>query len=127
MNARILVIDDDIAIRELLTLILSEEGYQVIEQSAFCGLDPILAVRPDLILLDARMPRMSGIEASQLIKKHPRMSNVPIVAMSASSPKELAAMQCDAYILKPFDVDNLLHQVEKVLKHKRSYLEPVVG
>ena len=127
MNARILVIDDDSAIRELLTMILTEEGYQAIEHNAFCGLDPVLAVQPDLILLDARMPRMSGIEASRLLKTYPQTSKIPIIAMSASIPKEFAAMQCDSYILKPFDVDNLLHKVASLLKHNPTYLESVAG
>lgn len=127
MKTPILIIDDELAIRELLTMILSEENYNVVMFDQFTGMEEILAVAPALIILDAKMPRISGIELSHMLKAHPQTCKVPLLALSASSPKELARMECDGFLSKPFDVNELIEKVDNLLKSSQLHLEALAS
>jgi two-component system phosphate regulon response regulator PhoB len=119
--------DDEAAIRELLNMILVEENYQVVEFEEFQGMDSLVKADPALIILDAKLPKVSGIEVSQLLKAHPKMRQVPILALSASSEKELTEMCCEAFLPKPFNVDELLEHVEALLKPQSQRLEALAS
>lgn len=127
MTASIVVIDDEPAIRELLDMILSEEGYNVTNFDEFYGLDSVLEAQPDLIILDVKLPKISGIELSQMFKGHPVSRNIPLLGLSASSEKQVAGMQCDAFLPKPFDVDELLNHVQVLLNPRLNQLEALAS
>lgn len=119
--AKILVAEDERDIRELISFSLQFSGYQVTE--ALNGEDAVQKARqilPDLILLDVRMPKMTGYEACKVLKENESTKNIPIIFLSAKGQeteiqqgKELGA---EAYFLKPFAPDELNEQVKKILE-----------
>lgn len=118
--ARILIVDDDVTIQQLLEVNLELEGYEV--QIAGNGEDALRQVgewRPDLVLLDVMMPKLDGREVCRRIKSSPDTAGTPIVFLSARAQDmdvnaglELGA---SAYVRKPFDPVELLEVIEKVL------------
>jgi two-component system response regulator MtrA len=112
-RARILIVDDDRPIRELLATVLDEAGYDTTQ--AFNGrhaVDMLPDARPDLILCDMMMPIMSGIELCRHVKEH---SDIPVILMS-SGMTEAEAVDHDAFISKPFDLSSLESLVAAVLR-----------
>ncbi|HEX8969770.1 MAG TPA: response regulator [Chloroflexota bacterium] len=116
---RILVVDDDEAIRQIVRLCLSEEGYEVIEapngEAAFEKLEESPAP-PSLILLDLRMPVMDGWEFARRYQLTAE-PHAPIVAFVAAfdAARDCADLPTAAIINKPFDLDDLLRAVRGVL------------
>ena len=111
---RILVVDDDLAIRELLTDLLEGEGYAVIAAAnGVEALDRAAIERPAAILMDLMMPVMSGAEATARLKANPSTGSIPVIAMSAG--RNLAAIattiSADGFVAKPFDIDFFLDTI----------------
>ncbi|MDP8298844.1 MAG: response regulator [Candidatus Tantalella remota] len=110
MNEKILVIDDEIEICNLLQTFLTREGYQAITAtSAAEGIEKLQSEKPKLVLLDIRMPGMDGVEAMKKIREIDE--NVAIIMATAVVDKktadEIASMKATDYIIKPFDLDYL--------------------
>ena len=81
----ILIVDDIDANRDLIEEYLSDQDFVILHASdGVEGLEMIKSERPDLVLMDIRMPKMNGIEATQLIKQDPLISNIPVIAVTAS-------------------------------------------
>lgn len=124
--AKILIAEDERDIRDLIEITLTMyAGHQVIK--ATNGAEAVeLAVKvvPDLIMLDVRMPRMTGYEACREIKKIDSIKNVPIVFLSAKGQETEIDTGLDAgaydYILKPFAPDQLASRVGEILKKFES-------
>ena len=113
--SRVLVVDDDESIRQIVRLCLGDEGYEVFE--AANGLDALALLpdcRPDLILLDLRMPVMDGWEFARRYRLSPG-PHVPIVAFIAALNAELEAADLEAasILAKPFDLEELLAIVRR--------------
>jgi DNA-binding response OmpR family regulator len=113
---RILVVDDDDAIRALLIDVLLDEGYQVV--AAANGREALTYLRksmplPNLIILDLMMPLMSGRQFLQAQKQEPAIAVVPIIAISAVKDQidEVVPLGISSYLLKPFDIDTMLSTV----------------
>ena len=111
---RLLVVDDDLAIRELLTDLLEAEGYTV--SAAAHGVEALEVAareRPAAILMDLMMPVMSGAEATARLRADPVTAGIPVIAMSAG--RNLAAIattiSADGFVAKPFDIDYFLDTV----------------
>lgn len=122
-TARILVIDDDKSIRKVLTLILEEEGYTV--DSAENGREAIDKSQSkfyDLALIDIRLPDMSGTKLLTTMKETtPKMAKIIITGYpSQNNAVEAVNKGADAYLLKPFNVDNLLDTIKEHLKKQRK-------
>jgi CheY-like chemotaxis protein len=119
--AKILVAEDERDIRDLLAFTLQFAGHQVVTVSN--GEEAWLAapqVMPDLILMDVRMPRMTGYEACERIKADPQLNHIPVVFLSAKGQEAeiQAGLQAGAaeYLLKPFAPDELSRKVSELLE-----------
>jgi two-component system, chemotaxis family, chemotaxis protein CheY len=114
---RILVVDDDENIRQIVRLCLSDEGFDVLEASnGQAALDAVGEFQPDLILLDLRMPVMDGWEFARRYENLP-VPHVPIVAFVAAlnAEQECADVPTAGIITKPFDLEDLLHAIRSQL------------
>ncbi len=117
-NEKILVVDDDANICELLRLYLTKEGYQVtVANDGEEGLEKFNAVKPDMVLLDVMMPRMDGLEVCRRIRK---AGNTPVMMLTAKGETfdkvlglELGA---DDYMVKPFDAKEVTARIKAVLR-----------
>jgi DNA-binding response OmpR family regulator len=106
---RVLLIDDDEGIRELVSVALSEEGYEIFTApSGDVGLDMAVAERPDVILLDTRMPGMDGWEFARRYRESGH-THAPLIILTAIDQPEQTAIDigADGYLAKPFDLDDL--------------------
>ncbi|MEJ2707117.1 MAG: response regulator [Anaerolineales bacterium] len=118
--ARILVAEDERDIRDLIKFTLNFAGHEVITTAnGEEALNTALKEIPDLILLDVRMPRMTGYEACKEIKASPSTQHVPVVFLSAkgqeSEVKTGYAAGATEYILKPFSPDHLAERIQDIL------------
>jgi DNA-binding response OmpR family regulator len=114
---RILVVDDDESIRQIVRLFLSDEGYQVFEAAnGQAALQVVEVYPPSLILLDLRMPVMDGWEFARKYQETPG-PHAPIVAFLAALnvKKEIGDLDAAAILSKPFDLDELLLAVRSHL------------
>jgi len=119
-GARILVVDDDALIRQLLRVNLELEGYEVAEASD--GEEAIQQARvlcPALVLLDIMMPKLDGWEVARVLRGDPETAGIPVVFLSAraqeSDVRKGMELGVADYITKPFDPDDLLVCVQRVL------------
>ncbi len=108
----------------LLVDLLTLQGYQLWEASnGLEGLALARAHRPDLILTDMGMPRMSGWEMVPLLKQDPELRDIPVVAITAfammGDREKALAVGCDGYISKPIDTRRIGQQVAEFLAHSR--------
>ncbi len=115
---RILLVDDDPEIRELVRIVLTSEGYDVVEAGEAA---PAIAAarehRPDLVLLDVMMPSVDGIGVLRALKASSLTSRIPVVMLTAlDGPSDVAAATyagAEGYITKPFEPDDLLTMVRR--------------
>jgi len=120
----ILIVDDDVDIRETISLILEDEGYAV--ASAANGEEALRYLRshpsPSLILLDLMMPGMDGVEFRAEQQRDAQLSGIPVIVVTASgNARERArAMQVDGMIQKPIALDALLETIERCTADVRS-------
>jgi DNA-binding response OmpR family regulator len=118
--AKILIAEDERDIRDLIAFTLQFAGHDVATTTnGEEALQKAVETIPDLILLDVRMPRMSGYEACEKIKANPATSHIPVVFLSAKGQESevetgLAAGAVE-YILKPFAPDQLNERVKEIL------------
>jgi DNA-binding response OmpR family regulator len=124
MTETILVVDDEAVNRELLKAILEEAGYEVaLARDGATGLALAAAVPPDLILLDLRMPGMSGLEVCEQLKRDPATQAVPVIVVTAHGEvthKEAALTRgADDFVTKPVDAGDLRARVSAMLKVRR--------
>lgn len=119
--AKILIAEDERDIRDLIAFTLRFAGHEVITTSnGEEALNMAIQTIPDLILLDVRMPRMTGYEACRQIKTDKRTNNIPVVFLSAKGQESevqtgLAAGATE-YILKPFSPDDLTERIKVILR-----------
>jgi len=117
----ILVVDDNEDVRRLLRKVLEASGYGVEEAtSADEALEYTQGAVPDLVLMDMRLPGVcDGLEATRRLKSDPRLTSVPVVALTASvlenDRKMAMAAGCSGFIGKPVDIADLAGLVEKHL------------
>jgi len=117
----ILVADDDASIRSLLRTLFEGEAYRTHEVSTGREVLPAIhKVRPDLLIMDIRMPEVSGMQVMEQLKRDG--IDIPVLLMTAYTTSNLAirAIQLGAYdyVSKPFDIDDLLLTVERTLDHR---------
>lgn len=88
-SAKILVIDDDTAITDLIKIVLEKDGFTVIEaHSGTEGIDLAAKEKPDLIIMDITMPDMDGYAATEKLKSDDNLKDIPVIFLSGRSPSE---------------------------------------
>ena len=127
MNARILVVDDQTDLLELLDMSLSQEGYIIRTAASGAEAMAMLAVdKPDLILLDIILGDTSGIKLTTKLKNEAETAHIPIILLTAKdSETDIIvglSVGADDYITKPFSTKVLLARIDAVLR--RAYPEP---
>ena len=124
-KCRILVVEDEQAISEVLEYNLAREGYDVeLEFRGDTALDTIRSRPPDLILLDLMLPGLDGLDVCRMIKRDQRTASIPLVVLTAKSEEvdrivglELGA---DDYITKPFSPREVVLRVKAVLRRSEG-------
>lgn len=127
----ILIAESDDDTRCLLKSLLDIKGFHVLEASdGLQAIDVALNRRPDLLLIQLKLPVISGFTAIRRIKKHAALSDVPIIAISLNSPTsnhDLAlAAGCDAHLANPLDFDQLDALINQLLPGERLPLTSVL-
>jgi len=125
MQATVLLVEDDMAQREMLSYNLEAAGYNVITTDN--GEDALILVDendPDLIILDWMMPRLSGLETCRRLKSNKKTKNIPVLMLSARS-EEVDRVRgldigADDYVVKPYAVAELMARVKAHLRRTRA-------
>ena len=124
MNLRVLIVEDEKALAEILEYNFKKEGYTV--DTALDGeiaLDKIIFKPPDLIILDWMLPKLSGIELCRKIRSNKKVKNIPIIMLTARGEEKDRLkgleMGADDYVTKPFSINELLARAKAVLKRIR--------
>ncbi len=119
--AKIVIAEDERDIRDLITFTLQFAGHEVVATSN--GAEAVEAVereKPDLIIMDVRMPRMTGYEACRRLKASPETKDIPVVFLSAKGQDAEVQEGLEAgaidYIIKPFSPDELTRRVNEILQ-----------
>jgi DNA-binding response OmpR family regulator len=120
LKSKILVVDDEPEITEIIQAFLANAGYVVkVENSSVAGLESAKTFKPDLILLDIMMPFMDGYEVCGKLKNDPQTINIPVLFLTGKDAKDDAGMSfksgADLFIKKPFSCERLLNMVKVVL------------
>jgi CheY-like chemotaxis protein len=118
--AKILIAEDERDIRDLVAFTLRFAGHEVFAAAnGEEAVDLAPKVNPDLILMDVRMPRMTGYEACKAMKADPELKDIPVVFLSAKGQENEIQQGLDAgaeeYLLKPFAPDQLTSRVKAIL------------
>ncbi|NLF10439.1 MAG: response regulator [Anaerolineaceae bacterium] len=127
-GVRVLVVDDEAAIRRYLRASLSAHGYTVFEvESGRAALEAITAERPDMVILDLGLPDVDGVEVTRLLREWTR---IPIIILSVRGQEadKIAALDAgaDDYLTKPFGTGELLARMRVALRRaSQSQAEPV--
>ena len=125
MRKKILLVEDDAELVELLTFNLKKAGFAI--GTAVDGIEAIKKARsvgPDLVLLDIMLPELDGFAVCEMLRREPATASIPIIMLTALS-SELARFTgldagADDYITKPFNLKELVSRVEGFLKLKRG-------
>lgn len=122
---KILIIDDEPAIREMITVALEIADFDVLEaENAQDGHALIVDLRPDLILLDWMLPSVSGIELARRLKRDDSTAEIPIIMLTAKSSEDNKTQGLDGgaddYITKPFSTRELVSRIKAVLRRSSA-------
>ncbi|MCT4354408.1 response regulator [Streptomyces sp. Je 1-79] len=119
MSGRVLVVDDNRVIRQLIRVNLELEGFEVVTAAdgAEC-LDVVHQVRPDVVTLDVVMPRLDGLRTAERLRSDPRTSHLPVAIVSGCTQHEMdsgVAVGVDAFLAKPFEPAELVRVVRQLM------------
>ncbi|WP_443049517.1 response regulator [Streptomyces sp. HD] len=123
-SGRVLVVDDNKVIRQLIRVNLELEGLEVVTAAdgAEC-LDVVHQVRPDVVTLDVVMPRLDGLRTAARLRSDPRTSDLPLAIISACTQYEVDSgldVGVDAFLAKPFEPAELVSLVRRLIERARS-------
>ncbi len=119
--AKILVVDDEPAIRDLLVELFADEGYQVRAASnGRAAVTMVLDETPDLIVMDVMMPELDGPETLKHLRTFPGLERLPVILMSAARHISSDGAGDVTFMPKPFNLDEVLDVVARMLKLARS-------
>ncbi|MEV8429882.1 response regulator [Streptomyces sp. HUAS 31] len=123
-SGRVLVVDDNKVIRQLIRVNLELEGLEVVTAAdgAEC-LDVVHQVRPDVITLDVVMPRLDGLRTAARLRSDPRTRDLPLAIISACTQYEVDSgldVGVDAFLAKPFEPAELVSLVRRLIERRGS-------
>ena len=129
---KILVVEDEADIRELLRYSLNQEGYAVEEAADGAeALERIARRAPDLVMLDLMLPRMSGLEICRRLRSDPETARLPVIVVTAKGAEVDRVlgleMGADDYVVKPFSPREVVARVKALLRRANAALEPQGG
>ncbi|MBD3272165.1 MAG: response regulator, partial [Elusimicrobia bacterium] len=134
MKGKVLIADDDEEIRDLLRFALEGEQFQVIETvDGAQALEKIMSERPDLVILDVMMPKMTGYEVCEKVRSEGSTCLIPIILLTslAQTKDKVTGIKlgADEYLTKPFEPFELVMRAEGLLKRTREALSanPLTG
>ncbi|AWW37536.1 response regulator [Streptomyces cadmiisoli] len=121
-SGRVLVVDDNKVIRQLIRVNLELEGLEVVTAAdgAEC-LDVVHQVQPDVVTLDVVMPRLDGLRTAARLRADPRTRDLPLAIVSACTQYEVEAgldVGVDAFLSKPFEPDELVQLVGRLMERR---------
>ena len=121
MSHKVLIIEDEFAIREMLSFVIEQNGYKAISVSSYAEAKPYLMDEPPaLILLDWMLPEMSGIQIAKKLKQSDNYKTIPIIMITARGEEDDKIQGLDVgaddYITKPFSPKELVARVKDVLR-----------
>ena len=118
MPKKIMICEDDPGILEMMEMVIDAHGFEVItEANSLHVLKGLEREKPDLLLMDIWMPLLSGDQVLKTIKAHTEFVGLPVIMYSASTEGRAIA-QCsgaDDYIAKPFNIDDMLGKIRKLI------------
>ncbi|MFF3269716.1 response regulator [Streptomyces chrestomyceticus] len=119
LSGRVLVVDDNKVIRQLIRVNLELEGFEVVTAAdgAEC-LDIVHTVAPDVVTLDVVMPRLDGLQTAARLRADPRTRGIPLAVVSACTQAEVESGQAagvDAFLAKPFEPMDLVRTVRRLM------------
>ena len=123
MSARVLIADDDRAIRDALTRALGLEGYDVVQAvDGNTALSLIESTRPDVAILDVMMPNVDGLTVCRVLRAERNRLPVLMLTARTETPDRVAGLDAgaDDYLAKPFDLDELLARLRALLRRTKS-------
>ena len=117
----VLIVDDNLDAREMYALYLEHEGFRSAEAAdGHAAIDEAKRAKPDLILMDATMPRLDGWEAARMLKSDAETKHIPLIMLTAHAFAEhrdrAAAVGADAFMAKPVLPDVLAREIRRMLK-----------
>ena len=123
MNEKILIIDDEENIVQLLILNLMAESFNI--DTAYDGeegLNKVDSFQPDLIILDIRLPKMTGWELCRKIKEDPKYKKISVIILTASAQRtdrdKAFSLGADEFLSKPFEVKYVIDKIKEILENK---------
>ncbi|MBA7582814.1 Polar-differentiation response regulator DivK [subsurface metagenome] len=125
MKKRILIVEDNPQNMSLMEMLLRAKGYILLK--AIDGeeaMDMATTKRPDLILMDVQLPKMSGLEVTRRLRQLPAFNHIPIIAITAYAMKgdkeKFIGAGCDAYLPKPINTRELPRVISEMLFHQQK-------
>ncbi|WP_420632218.1 response regulator transcription factor [Candidatus Leptofilum sp.] len=120
MNCSVLVVDDELEIRQLLTTMLTLMGYEsFMAEDGLDALEKIPECRPDILILDVMMPRMDGLTLCRKLRETAETAELPIIMLSGKAHQEAIQEGLNAganrYLVKPTGLDELTRNISEVL------------
>jgi DNA-binding response OmpR family regulator len=122
MKKKVLLVDDDRKLVEMLAAGLQRMDMEIKTASnGVEALDVAWDFQPDIVIMDIMMPMIDGMEAASVLKNHPRTNRIPIIFISGkSTPSEATETLGEAYMAKPFRVEDLAVRIHSILKERES-------
>ncbi len=125
MRATVLLVEDDEDSRAIYGTVLRHAGYLVVEaDDGDAAVKAVRQHRPDLVVMDAGLPRMDGWDATAALKNDPATASVPILVLTVHSQRSdverAEAAGCDAYVLKPADPSGLADTVARMIAEAKG-------
>lgn len=123
MVARILIVEDEPAIQQLIAIAIAQAGYKpVCVDNAESAMASVNAALPDLVLLDWMLPQMSGIDFARHLRRHARTQKLPIIMLTARADEsdKVSGLEvgADDYVTKPFSPRELVARIKAVLRRR---------
>ena len=132
MQQKVLVVEDEAAIRDMLAFNLGRAGYEVL--SAATGMEARTSMvdhYPDVVLMDWMLPDISGLELTRQLKRDPETREIPVIMLTARAQEDdrVAGLEggADDYITKPFSPRELLARIKVVLRRGAAFQDEVVS